>query len=340
MTNCENISMDEEARPVKSRPTISLQWICMVAVGGLVLMGEFFVVVTPSYAATAAILLSTLAALLILAGQHWNTAGLIYLGAALTLLAALDQGVALRHSEREAADRDREVKDSRTDTQSMRTELADARAENRTFTSQIGTLQKQLLEKSERNETLSRQLYVLQRAATDEVTGGRSFCYVMFASAQDGAVTLIAMQAGENPVSDVVIRMVDVGQIRQGLSLGAALGQAFHVGTLPPRDMRPFATVRPNATEVVWRFEFSARNGAWSQLSVLRRTNRGWASLDAVFPRGPRIVKFAELEQLGRTRAFCMERDGDFPVASEKEVLDWIGGKPLPRCADTQGFPE
>jgi hypothetical protein len=316
----------------------------MVALGGLVLVGEFFVLGRPSYAATGAILLSTLAALLVLVGQHRNTAALIYLGAALTFLAALDQAVALHHSEREAADRDRQLKDSRTDTRSMRKELADARAENRTFISQIGTLQKQLLEKSERNETLSRQLYVLQRAATDEVTGGRSFCYVMFASAQDGAVTLIAMQAGGNPVLDLVVRMVDVGQIerqgRQGLSVAAALGQTFHLGTLPPRDMRPFATARPSAAEAVWRFEFSARNGAWSQLSVLRRTSRGWASLDAVFPRRPRIVKFAELEALGRTPAFCMERDADFPVATEKEVLDWIGGKLLPRCADAPGFPE
>jgi hypothetical protein len=199
-------------------------------------------------------------------------------------------------------------------------------------------LSKRLFDKSEANEQLSMQLYKAQKATTDQITGANSFCHVMFVFTSDPAkATLVALHSGSNPVSDLVVRMLDVTEIAGSSPI--EFGTPFVVGTVPVRDIRPFgATPVLGGVEKRFVFEFSARNGAWSQSAVLRKTKAGrWATLTQLFDRVPRIVSFEEMQKT-QVRGICIERDANFP-ASEEEVFRWTGGRRLPRCAALTGFP-
>jgi len=283
--------------------------------------------------ATAAIILSLLAAILTLLGRKHRK--LLYLGIVMMITAAFAQGLATIRTER----RNEHAQDTLN---KVVTQLEQARKENTEASKEVKRLQHDLLDKTKSNEALSRDLAVAQTRMLETTTGGSSFCYVKLFFERITHASLYVLHAGVNPVSDLEIRVTDVKVAQSERAAHAMLPspEFFRVGTLPVRDIRQVGRIQlPRGRDGAYHFEFSARNGIWSQNTIVRRTANGhWTSLSQVFERHPKIVKFAELKKLEKLSPVCMERDQDFPTNSEDEVLRWFGGRTLPRCADVIGF--
>ena len=131
----------------------------------------------------------------------------------------------------------------------------------------------------------SDQIAELNREIANMVTGGDSFCYVTIASLDPktnrGILTVV--HQGDHPIYDLSARMVDLQLLRQikdyslsnlqkaetNLRIGnmikgtAAVVSPFDLGSSSSRD---------------FNIHFSARNGLFTQLLRLRKTNGKWTT--------------------------------------------------------------
>jgi hypothetical protein len=306
----------------------------MLVAGGILLFVLLCFLIR-HFPTTMAVVLPTSGAIFTLFGKEPGRRGLLYAGVALMLMAAGAQVFTNMQSERKS--------EKSQDTQNKTvTLLEQARKENAGSSTEIQHLQHNLLSKTESNAALSRELAVAQTRTLETITGGSSFCYIQLFFEQDTHASLLVLHSGINPVSDLEIRSSDLKAFpSEHTALAAMLSPTvFRVGTLPVRDVRSIGRIQlPQGVDGAYRFEFSARNGIWSQETIVRRKANGhWASVSRIYGRHPKIVKFAELKKLENRNPVCMERDQDFPTNSEDEVLRWFGGRTLPRCADVVGF--
>jgi len=309
--------------------------------GGLLIAALFALVGIWKIPGICSILFAAGGAICTLWGQETKRRLLLWVGIAQILLVAVAQVAAVSQSSYEASQLRDMLRTSLLQLDSTHRELVQARKDSSGFSAEIANLQRRILDKSETNEALNRKLAAAQARAIEAITGGNSFCYVSFLFGKDNQARLVALHSGKNPVSDLEIRYSDLSPDRgHTVTVANLFETSFHIGTLAVRDFRAFGAIPlPRGAEGQCRFDFSARNGLWSQVTIIRRKAGGeWRSLTQVLGRQPRIVKFAELKQLENPQRVCMQRDTDFPVKSEGEVLDWLGGRMLPRCADVVGF--
>jgi hypothetical protein len=148
-----------------------------------------------------------------------------------------------------------------------------------------------------KNEEITR----LQRANTDAIIGGDSFCWMeLQIAAPDGslpnannmpddlALMPLFVHAGAFPLYDVSARIVDLDILNTDIQ--HAFVNSF-VGNMTPGFARnaPVA-IRHHGKNFNFNIFYVARNGSWTQYLRMRWVGNGWASASKVL-RGSTIIR-------------------------------------------------
>ena len=156
-------------------------------------------------------------------------------------------------------------------------------------TQETARIQKLNSELQERILSQSKTITTLTKTEIKTVTGGNSICYVQLTlDPTAGTMDIAVLQRGNYPVSDVTMLFTDNDALtgdadailsRQGLSLGTlSVGGHIRPTIIPPGKV---FTLNPNGREKKFTASFSARNGAWDQLILVRKNEAGkwhWAT--------------------------------------------------------------
>jgi hypothetical protein len=154
-------------------------------------------------------------------------------------------------------------------------------------------------------------------------TGGDSFCYVQFLTHGENA-TLVVLQRGDFPLADVMVKLIDSDTATFESTMN---NQPFNVGTLPVKGSKFIGTVSlGHLSERKFLAAFSAKNGQWDQLVVLRRLNNEWRLAMRV-QRNPGQIPFEELEK-PRERIYDFTEAG-FPGTIDETIWDHFNGLSL-----------
>jgi hypothetical protein len=148
-------------------------------------------------------------------------------------------------------------------------------------------------DQSEKRATeAQRQATELSKEAIATSTGGDSSCYVKFLF-QGSQATIIVLQRGKFPLMEVTVRLWDSNDITQPWRRALPIP----IGTLPVGGSRNIgkSTMPENVTEAKYVAAFTARNGAWDELILLRRDVGGW-HFAAQIQRNPGQVTFENLD--------------------------------------------
>jgi hypothetical protein len=207
---------------------------------------------------------------------------------------------------------------------------------SRKITEQAGValeLQKQITAKTEQNLQLSQKLTQQGDNALQWITGGHSLCYINMLVESDGLQPVV-LNKGQYPLYDLTVRLWDTkdyaGSMPSSDFRARAIRETVKLGTLPNNDFAELDSIAlPDGIERTYSAEFAARNGSWSQIIVLRRTDTGW-KVATVVQRSARVVKFAELNK--PRPVLCYEAAPDFPEAVPGELRLWAGS--AKRCSE------
>jgi len=153
----------------------------------------------------------------------------------------------------------------------------------------------------------------LQLENTNAVTGGDSFCEMLFQIAeQDGNLIHIMsddlilvpllLNRGKYPLYGVSVRIADIDQIKNGIWEQSL--KEYNIGDLTPGYLTSTSIRLPHhGKDFNYNITYVARNGAWLQMLRMRWVGDGWGTATKIlkglggeelyqdvssnFPRGP-----------------------------------------------------
>lgn len=182
-------------------------------------------------------------------------------------------------------------------------------------TQQQSKFEKELREKSDKIADLSAENSMF-------VTGGNSFCYVIFTKpdVQSNSSLIMLMSDGKYPLYDVNVRIVDLAKFsklvkelpKPTIEDITKSDYVFNVGNLTPNHATHLGRINlPNMDEANFNIFITARNGSMNELLRMKRVAGEWFT----------AIKIHRLE--GPTQILLMEKiDDKFPKNSEGKV-DW-----------------
>ncbi|HLA38048.1 MAG TPA: hypothetical protein VJZ02_06255 [Candidatus Brocadiales bacterium] len=151
----------------------------------------------------------------------------------------------------------------------------------------------------------------LNRTIVASVTGGDSFCYLVF-SLGDGTTNmppLVLVHQGKYPLYDVGIRIVDLEKFDRVKGEAFTLDRMdktdtlFSIGSVSPGQTCIInrGCQLPNADQQRYNIFISARNGFVNQLTRLQRVNNRWKSATKViredYVLGKQVVLLEEVDK-------------------------------------------
>lgn len=204
----------------------------------------------------------------------------------------------------------RETAKASADLSKAISDLSTSSSENTRIEKLNTELQKRLLKSND-------DITNLARVGIDVSTGGTSICYVNFVF-RGSTADLVLLQRGKYPLADVTMRFIDNDDLRTALQQ-----PPVNIGTLPVNGSRDLTKlVMPDRSEKRFTVSFSARNGAWDQLILLRRDSEGWHFATEI-EDNPGQVRFSDLNKKSKTLLVVV--DPCFPGDPKKEWHSFSG---------------
>jgi len=171
--------------------------------------------------------------------------------------------------------------------------------------SEQSNYERMLREKSDKIAELSEKNSKLAEDAIKSVTGGDSYCELVFSTPssskarEDDVQKLMILHSGEHPLYDVNLRIVDVDKLsttNKDATLDSfleALKSAEtikYLGNIAPHSASDFGQlIMPNSGKLDLNLFFSARNGFFNQLIRMRKINGAWLSASKTYRNQPEI---------------------------------------------------
>jgi hypothetical protein len=168
----------------------------------------------------------------------------------------------------------------------------------------------------EKNEEIVR----LQTEQSELITGGDSLCYLVLVDIGNDARRFLFPHRGKFPLYDVEARIVEELGKESESELPTTLYGRFErsyqniisLGNMAPESGRLSNTIQlAGRQQYGLNIFYTARNGSWSQMLRMRRTDKGWLS-------ATKVTKGQGAEERELYRAV----DEAFPRNPDREV-DW-----------------
>lgn len=182
-------------------------------------------------------------------------------------------------------------------------------------TQQQSKFERELREKSDKIAELSAENSMF-------VTGGNSYCYIVFSkpNLNSNSSIIMLVTEGKYPLYDVNVRIVDLvkfNEINKNLQNQTfeeiiKSDLIYNAGNLTPKHALPLGRINlPNEDEANFNIFITARNGSINELLRMKRINGEWFS----------AIKIYKID--GAEQKLLLEKiDDKYPKNSEG-MIDW-----------------